>query len=969
MNSGAPPHRLRLSSCLAYAAIWLTITPFATDALEVPPHITWTEDPATTATIAWQRDVPGRGTVQYGLTTNYGMSVSDAGGVRVHAITLRDLQPQTRYYYKVTSTDGYEPYPGRFVTAPVQAPTSTFRFAVHGDLQGGLTEEWARTAVTSIIEDDPDLVIHVGDMAVQDYDEDHDFSTWAQFFSLATDELERVVFMPTPGNHDWSDNPNAYWWRMFDLPPHPSGGSFYSYDVGNTHFIVLNSELDVLGQTNWLARDLQAAAYNTNTMWIVTYFHRPPYSVGEREGDEYIKTNWCPSFVRYEADIVFSGHSHNYQRTVPIRGVRYVVAGGGGGRLYWVNHTPGFHEFATSCYHFVSCNVTGAVLNYRAIRTDEQVFDTVALTNEGRFVRVAPAFPRRGETATIFYKAAGGPLASADPVYIHLGLDAFGSAVVDAPMTYNASSGRWEYEYVVAQAATNRIAFMFHDATWAATDNNYEHNWQALLDRVTFTPAVATAGTSVAVRYEADMGPLLGSGQVYLHIGFNGWKQVVEMDVPMTNTSGHVWECAYPVPDYATRVDVAFNNGTTWDTDYGRDWHAVVTGATGSPPWAPLPLVVPGTPVITTNPPSVQNNPGDNFDFNMTGTALLAKDAAGGFGDFGQTYFNYDSSNLYVGGISTDLGGSNNVFVLFLGLSTLTDDAWTLWHKSGLPNALDFLHNVEFVEPMDIAIVYGDEYGDEANYTNFTYGAYDFGQGIYYLGTNSTRFDVVAGARLSQFDGTGTVACATSDDDGGDRRTDRWEASLPWSSLNAAGGVTSVNYLLVAGVIGSSSTDGTNRYLSATYIGDRVLGAKDGYGQFARNFVTLTPVQIHLGHGDFRNDGVANAWRHEHFGSVQGPPGDEDADGDALSNWAEYVADTDPTNEASFFTAGGRGVGAGGFVLDWSAVPGRHYAVHRTTNMLESFVPLATNLTVGVYTDSVSGVERAFYSVGVKIAP
>lgn len=133
--------------------------------------------------------------------------------------------------------------------------------------------------------------------------------------------------------------------------------------------------------------------------------------------------------------------------------------------------------------------------------------------------------------------------------------------------------------------------------------------------------------------------------------------------------------------------------------------------------------------------------------------------------------------------------------------------------------------------------------------------------------------------------------------------------------------------------------------------------------------MTLTPVQIYLGHGDFRNDGVANAWRHEHFGSVQGPPGEEDADGDALSNWAEYVADTDPTNDASFFTAGNRGVGAGGFTLEWSAVPGRHYAVHKTTNLLESFAPLATNLTVGVYTDSVSGVERAFYSVGVKIAP
>ncbi|OQA26215.1 MAG: hypothetical protein BWY59_01470 [Verrucomicrobia bacterium ADurb.Bin345] len=442
----------------------------------------------------------------------------------------------------------------------------------------------------------------------------------------------------------------------------------------------------------------------------------------------------------------------------------------------------------------------------------------------------------------------------------------------------------------------------------------------------------------------------------------------MESDIPMTNTSGAVWECAYPVPPYATRVDVAFNNGSDWDTDYGRDWNARVTGATEAPPWAALPLMTPGTPAVSTNPPVIQNIPGDNFDFNMEGTPLLARDVDGGFGDFGELYFNCDSSNLYVGGIKTDLGGSNNVLVLFLGLNTLTDDAWNLWHKDGLPNTLNYMHNVEFTETMDIAIVYGDEYGDELNYTNFSYGGYDFGQGVFYLSTNSSSFAVVPGSSLSQFDGTGTTACATSDDDG-DRRTERWESSIPWTSLNAPGGVTSLTYLVVAGVIGSHSTDGTNRYLSATYIGDRALGSKDAFGQFARNFVTLFPGQVYLGHNDFRNDGVPNAWRHEHFGSVQGPPGDEDSDEDGMENQAEYVADTDPTNDASFFAAGNRGAVSGGFVLDWTAASGRVYSVHKTTNLLDSFVPLATNLTVNVYTDAVGGIERAFYSVGVRLSP
>lgn len=498
----------RPTSVVCTTLVLIAVPLLAAFALVIPPHVTWTEDPATTARIAWERDVPGRGTVHYGLTTNYTASVCDAGGVRRHTLILRGLQPQTRYYYKVLSTDGYESSGGTFVTAPLATPTSTLHFAVHGDLQGGLTENAARAVVEAILVDDPDLVIHIGDMAIQDYDSEHDFTTWNTFFSLATDELERVVFMPTAGNHDWPANPNAYYWRVFDLPPRPAGGSHYSYDVGNVHFVVLNTDVDLASQTNWLARDLQTAAYDTNITWIIPYFHRPPYSWGERGGDDGVKGAFSPELVRYEADVVFSGHSHNYQRTVPIRGVRYVVAGGGGGRLYTSSFTPGSHEHATTCYHFVSCHVTGSVMNFRAIRSDGLVFDQMSLANAGRFVRVEPPFPRRGETAKIHYRADNGPLFYANPVHIHLGLDGFGSAIADTDMTFNASSGLWEYEFVVSQAATSRIAFVFHDPAATNWHNNYDHNWQALLERTTFTPSVPTAGASVAVRYEADMGPL-----------------------------------------------------------------------------------------------------------------------------------------------------------------------------------------------------------------------------------------------------------------------------------------------------------------------------------------------------------------------------------------------------------------------------------------------------------------------------
>ena len=70
------------------------------DALDVPLHVSWTENPGTTLTFVWERDNAGRGTIQYGLTTNYTHSASDSGGFRRHAITLKNLIPGSIYHYR-----------------------------------------------------------------------------------------------------------------------------------------------------------------------------------------------------------------------------------------------------------------------------------------------------------------------------------------------------------------------------------------------------------------------------------------------------------------------------------------------------------------------------------------------------------------------------------------------------------------------------------------------------------------------------------------------------------------------------------------------------------------------------------------------------------------------------------------------------------------------------------------------------
>lgn len=920
-----------------------------------PVRVSWMEDPATTATIAWDTPVPARGTVRYGLTTNYAGIVRDGGGVYRHAITLRGLQPGTRYFYEASSTAG-DLQAGTFRTAP--AAGQPLHFAVHGDLQGGLDYTWAQGVAARIALEDPQWILQMGDMSDEAYT-NAGFSTWTNFFQICSQELAQAVFMPLLGNHDDPDNagvPNherGMYHRLFALPEPSLGRAYYAFTAGNVRFIGLNTEEAAPTQTNWLARELQAAANDTNVTWIIAACHRPPYSQGEREGWGEGKTNWSPLLVKYEADWLFSGHSHNYQRTVPVRGVRYLVSGGGGGYPYGSAEGEPLHAFATTCYHYVSCHVTGDVMQVRGIRSDGLVFDSETMTHH-RAVRVEPAFPLRGQTARIFFHAAEGPLAVADPVYIHLGQDIFTNAFADAPMTWDAVRQRWVYESTVPATATQRLAFVFHDGAGNWT-NNFDHNWQALLGRVDLAPAPPTAGSNATLRYEADLGPLAGATQVTAWVACTGGRFPATNPVPLANVSGALWEAEFPVPAHASDLAVVFTANNGRDDNDHRTWQFAVAGATNRA-WPPAPVADLHSPVITSNPTGAPpNNVGDNFDLAMTGPPLAAQDAVLGFGDFGQIWVNADETNLYLGGYGLDLGGTNNVTVLFLGVDTLADDAWNLWHKSGLPNALDFLHNVRFTEPMDIALILGNQYGDGPGYTNFTHGGYDFGQGIYYLGTNSGVFVPLAAAQLSQFDGEGTTPCPTGGD-GSSPETTRWEAALPWTALGAAGPEVA-SHLFLCGVIASDGVSANDRYLSRTFLGERAWGARDGYGQYAYNTVHLRPLRVNLLHADLLGDGLSNGWRQEEFGTPAGPPADEDSDGDGQPNGAEETAGTRPLDPDSRFA-----LAMDAAQIQWPFAAGRAYDVYFTADLRAPFLPSAT----GLATDRFDAVSNGFYQLRVR---
>ncbi len=149
---------------------------------------------------------------------------------------------------------------------------------------------------------------------------------------------------PAPGNHDWETQDLAGYRGYFGERAGPAGTSWYSYDLGAWHVVVLNSECGKVGgcgsdstQGRWLAADLAASSARcTLAIW-----HRPRWSSGEHGNDGSMGSFW-ETLYRAGADVVVNGHDHDYERFAPqdpgghedrARGIREFVVGTGGATL------------------------------------------------------------------------------------------------------------------------------------------------------------------------------------------------------------------------------------------------------------------------------------------------------------------------------------------------------------------------------------------------------------------------------------------------------------------------------------------------------------------------------------------------------------------------------------------------------------------------------------------------------------
>jgi len=147
---------------------------------------------------------------------------------------------------------------------------------------------------------------------------------------------------PAPGNHEYHTKDAAPYFKYFGAAAGEPGKGYYSYELAGWHILSLNSDCSDIGgcgagspEEEWLRRDL-ATHHDTCTL---AYWHHPLFSSGGTHGnDPEMKVFWRDLY-NAGAEIVISGHDHDYERFAPQdpeanpdpkRGIREFAVGTGG---------------------------------------------------------------------------------------------------------------------------------------------------------------------------------------------------------------------------------------------------------------------------------------------------------------------------------------------------------------------------------------------------------------------------------------------------------------------------------------------------------------------------------------------------------------------------------------------------------------------------------------------------------------
>lgn len=333
-----------------------------------------TADPAHSRMIMWQSDYEARDpVVEYRKTGEEKLltvppvkdeKFTDGGKTTwIYQVRLEQLEPGQAYEYRIRV--------GKKATdwMPLKAfAGSSFKALIFPDSQSADYSAWKAVAQPAWQRNqDASFFVNMGDLV----DNGEDSNQWNAWFGVVEPMTEKIPVAPLMGNHETYDlnwkvrMPEGYL-HLFSLPDNGREkyrNQFYSFTVGDVHFVVLNTQSEELkewepdlvrDQQAWFQEDME----RNRNKWNIVLMHKDPLQYGfnpeTRPGRERAEgfspegREWMPLFDQYGVDLVLSAHLHTYRNRGKIydfqradHGPSYIITGVAGDVRYpslWKRH-------------------------------------------------------------------------------------------------------------------------------------------------------------------------------------------------------------------------------------------------------------------------------------------------------------------------------------------------------------------------------------------------------------------------------------------------------------------------------------------------------------------------------------------------------------------------------------------------------------------------------------------------------
>ncbi len=311
---------------------------------------------------------PGNVLKVVGDKESYSFGTYNSG--TLHSALLTGLSPKTKYTYKCgDSIKGIWSPERSFTTLPAAGDATPYVWGVVGDM--GVTPD-SKTTMEHCQANKVQGMLHAGDLSYANCNQ----PIWDDYGRMVEPLAATIPWMVGPGNHEIEWYPGSGPSDLFKafearykmpevkaaefgkiiIPPGrqdctPSvflaeynyGASFYSFEVGLTHFTYLNcySTSDANSAQYAFALNDFKSVDKSKTPWLVAVMHCPWYNSNVAHADEpqtvQMKTNLEALFYQYGVNVAFQGHVHAYERSYPVfnnlrdpKGTTYINIGDAG---------------------------------------------------------------------------------------------------------------------------------------------------------------------------------------------------------------------------------------------------------------------------------------------------------------------------------------------------------------------------------------------------------------------------------------------------------------------------------------------------------------------------------------------------------------------------------------------------------------------------------------------------------------